>query len=199
MWQHLLGFTSCSWEAGRGRIATVAAAGYVCQLGLLLAASWHLSALRWLRYVCLVVPCTLDPRGTGSPQWEFILLSAACLSKRTRAWLALNRCRHWASAVVVFRLFNVPYLSRFFHDVMSHWSSSVGHVLCIDLCLKIHSQIFYQWLLLRVKCIVLLVLLSSLHLQRDISRVITHFSLIFYSRLTLPLKNLTSEGAATWF
>lgn len=55
-----------------------------------------------------------------------------------RVWLASNPCPHWASAVVAFR--NVT--SPFFHDVMSHWSSSVSHILSMDLCLEIHSQIF---------------------------------------------------------
>lgn len=126
---------------------------------------WHLSMLL-LAPVCLL-GCALYfgsvwLQGSRSPQCEFILLSAAvshlrCLPEQMPPELGL----HWIAAIAEHQLrwcseCNLPYLSPFFHDVMmSNWSSSVGHMLCMDLCLKIYSQIFYQWLLLRVKRIVL--------------------------------------------
>lgn len=95
----------------------------------------------WLCPVLWIRVALREPFSTG---WAHPSLRCRSLplllawANATRAWLASNCCHHWASAMVVFRTSNLP--SPFFHDVLSHWSSSVGRVLCMDLCLEMHSQ-----------------------------------------------------------
>lgn len=105
-------------------------------------------------------------------------------AKGTRTWLASNGCPY-LSDLVVFWVCSAPNLPPFFHDVVSCWNSSLRHGLCIDLCLKIHSQVL-QWLLFGVKYVILACFpVHSASVKRHVSRMITHFSFIFCFRLTL--------------
>lgn len=124
---------------------------------------WHLSmlllALLW-EFGCALYFGSLWLWRNHYLQCEFILLSTVvfhlgCLLKQT-AWL------HQTAAVTGHQLCWCSELTShhpFLHDVMSHWSS-IDHLLCMDLGLKIHSLRFYHWLFLRVEHIVLMVLLA---------------------------------------
>lgn len=166
---------------------------------------WHLSMLL-LAPVCLF-GCALYfgsvwLRGSRSLQREFILLSTAVSHLRSSPKQTppeLGSCR--VAAVAGRQLWWCPvYVTSHIHLLSSTmWcptgaAASATYFACVFIwksILKYFTSDCY-W----VKRIILACFTVPLHLRRDIGRVITPFSLTFCSRLTLPLKNLTSEGAA---